>query len=66
MQGKALPEGAYHFKVTAQDKTGKPVAVDASLKGIVDGVAYDGKQPYVVVGGNRVELSAITDVKQSQ
>jgi flagellar basal-body rod modification protein FlgD len=65
-QGKTLPEGAYHFKVTAQDKAGKPVAVDASLKGIVDEVAYDGKQPYVVVGGNQVDLTAITDVKQSK
>jgi flagellar basal-body rod modification protein FlgD len=65
-QGKALPEGAYHFKVTAQDKAGKPVAVDASLKGTVDEVAYDGKQPYLVVGGNRVDLTALTDVKQSK
>jgi flagellar basal-body rod modification protein FlgD len=66
MQGKALPEGMYHFKVTAQDKAGHPVAVDASLKGTVDEVAYDGKQPYLVVGGNRVALTAITDVKQSK
>ena len=65
-QGKALSEGTYHFKVTAQDKAGHPVAVDASLKGTVDEVAYDGKQPYLVVGGNRVDLTALTDVKQSK
>ena len=50
-QGKALPEGTYHFKVTAQDKAGHPVAVDASLKGTVEEVAYDGKR---ILSGRRV------------
>jgi flagellar basal-body rod modification protein FlgD len=64
--GKALSEGAYHFKVSAQDKAGSAVAVDVSLKGIVTAVTYDGTHPYLVGGGNEVELTAITDVKQSK
>jgi flagellar basal-body rod modification protein FlgD len=64
--GKPLPAGDYHFQVTATDKAGKPVAVEESLQGIVEGVTYDGNHPYLIVGGNRVELSALTDIKQTK
>jgi flagellar basal-body rod modification protein FlgD len=64
--GKPLPAGDYHFQVTATDKAGKAVAVEESLQGIVEGVAYDGNHPYLIVGGNRVELSALTNIKQTQ
>ena len=64
--GKPLPAGDYHFQVTATDKAGKPVAVEESLQGIVEGVTYDGNHPYLIVGGNRVELSAITNIKQTK
>ena len=65
-QGKPLPEGDYHFQVTAADKAGKPVAVQESLQGIVEGVTYDGNHPYLSVGGNRVELSALTNIMQTK
>jgi flagellar basal-body rod modification protein FlgD len=65
-QGVHLPEGDYHFKVTAADKAGNPVTVEELLKGTVEGVTYDGKQPYLVVGGNRVDLATLTDVKQAK
>ena len=62
--GKPLPTGDYHFQVTATDKAGKPVAVEESLQGIVEGVTYDGNHPYLMVGGNRVELQCtLTNVK---
>ena len=64
--GKPLPAGDYHFQVTATDKAGKPVAVEESLQGIVEGVTYDGNHPYLIVGGNRVELSALTNIKQTK
>jgi flagellar basal-body rod modification protein FlgD len=64
--GKPLPAGNYHFQVTATDKAGKPVAVEQSLQGIVEGVTYDGNHPYLIVGGNRVELSALTNIKQTK
>ena len=64
--GKPLPAGDYHFQVTALDKAGKPVAVEESLQGIVEGVTYDGNHPYLIVGGNRVELSALTNIKQTK
>src|SRR2546425_4272935 len=63
---KPLPAGDYHFQVTATDKAGKPVAVEESLQGIVEGVTYDGNHPYLIVGGNRVELSALTNIKQTK
>jgi hypothetical protein len=43
---------------------GKPVAVEESLQGIVEGVTYDGNHPYLSVGGNRVELSALTNISK--
>jgi flagellar basal-body rod modification protein FlgD len=64
--GKPLPAGDYHFQVTATDKAGKPVAVEESLQGVVEGVTYDGNHPYLIVGGNRVELSALTNIKQTK
>jgi flagellar basal-body rod modification protein FlgD len=64
-QGKPLPEGDYHFQVTAADKAGNPVTAEATLQGIVEGVTYDGNHPYLVVGGNRVELTALTNIKQT-
>jgi flagellar basal-body rod modification protein FlgD len=64
--GKPLPAGAYPFQVTATDKAGKPVVVEESLQGIVEGVTYDGNHPYLIVGGNRVELSALTNIKQTK
>ena len=64
--GKPLPAGDYHFQVTATDQAGKPVAVEESLQGIVEGVTYDGKNPYLIVGGNRIELSALTNIKQTK
>jgi flagellar basal-body rod modification protein FlgD len=65
-QGKVLPEGDYHFAVTAKDKAGNPVGVEALLKGTVEGITYDGTHPYLVVGGNRVELTALTNIKQAK
>jgi flagellar basal-body rod modification protein FlgD len=64
--GKPLPAGDYHFQVTAMDKAGKPVAVEESLQGTVEGVTYDENQPYLIVGGNRVELSALTSIKPTK
>jgi len=64
--GKPLPVGDYHFQVAATDKAGKPVTVEESLQGTVEGVTYDGNQPYLIVGGNRVELSALTNIKQTK
>ena len=61
--GRTLSEGHYRFTVTAQDKGANPVAVDVFLKGTVEGVTYEGTQPYLTVGGNRVELTALTNIK---
>ena len=64
--GKPLPAGDYHFQVTATDKAGNPVAVEELLQGTVEGVTYDGNHPYLIVGGNRVELSALTNIKPTK
>jgi flagellar basal-body rod modification protein FlgD len=64
--GKPLPAGNYHFQVTATDKAGKPVVVEKLLQGIVEGVTYDGQHPYLIVGGNRIALSALTNIRQTK
>ncbi|MGE3540102.1 MAG: flagellar hook assembly protein FlgD [Candidatus Tectimicrobiota bacterium] len=65
-QGKTLPEGDYRFAVTATDQAGRAVAADISLSGTVESVTYVNKNPYLIVGGNRVELSDITRVQQNK
>ena len=64
--GKPLPAGDYHFQVTAADKAGKPIAVEEALQGIVEGVTYDGNTPYLIVDGNQVALSALTNITQTK
>lgn len=63
-QGKTLPVGDYHFTVEAIDRAGRAVAVDTSFTGTVDGVTYIEKNPYLTVGGTRVQLSDITRVNR--
>jgi flagellar basal-body rod modification protein FlgD len=66
LTGQALPEGDYTFVINATNKVGNPVTVEATLKGSVEGVAYDGNHPYLVVGGNRVALTSVTNIKQTK
>jgi flagellar basal-body rod modification protein FlgD len=58
----SLPDGVYHFEVTAQDTAGNPVAVETFMQGRVDGVEYEANQAYLLVEGNRIKLDKVISV----
>jgi flagellar basal-body rod modification protein FlgD len=62
--GNLLPDGIYHFTVTASDQTGNPVAVETSTQGVVEGVEYVDNRPYLVVGDSRIDLSSVLSVRE--
>jgi flagellar basal-body rod modification protein FlgD len=58
-----LPDGNYRFEVVAEDEAGNPLQVDTFMQGRVEGVLFDANQTYLLVGGNRMELSTVVSVK---
>lgn len=64
--GNPLPAGTYQYTVTATDRTGAPVEVDTFLRGIVEGVEFDGNTALLMVGGNPVDLASVLSVQELQ
>lgn len=64
--GNILPDGTYHFTVTASDQTGNPVAAGTSTQGVVAGVEYVENRPYLVVGDSRIDLSSVLSVRETR
>lgn len=64
--GNPLPEGTYQFTVTATDGAGVPVEVNTFLRGIVEGVEFDGSKALLMVGGNPVDLDSVVSVQELQ
>lgn len=65
-QGVPLPEGAYIFLVSAEDAQGTSVPVETFIEGRVEEVHYEGDRPYLLIGKNRVDVSALVSVKESE
>lgn len=66
-QGKPLPDGDYHVKVTAAKKDGSPVAVDALQRAKVTGVSFANGYAELILAGisQRVKLSDVSEINQS-
>lgn len=64
--GNPLPEGTYRFTVTATDRAGAQVEVNTFLRGIVEGVEFDGNNALLMVGGNPVDLASVVSVQELQ
>ena len=61
--GNPLPEGTYQFTVAATDRTGAPVEANTFLRGIVEGVEFDGNNALLMVGGKPVNLTSVLSVQ---
>lgn len=64
VQGIPLPDGEYTFVVTANNTAGNPVSVHTSIQGRVEAVGYEANRPYLVVEGNRLDVSAIVSIRE--
>jgi flagellar basal-body rod modification protein FlgD len=60
-----LPDGTYHFTVTASDPLGNPVAVETSMQGVVEGIEYVDNRPFLVIGDSRIDLSSVVSVHET-
>lgn len=62
--GKRRPDGSYTVSIEARDTaTGKLIGVATEMTGEVTGVDFTGTEPVLIVGGARVNLSAILSVR---
>ncbi len=61
-QGSPLPSGEYVLSVAATRKDGTPVTADASVRGTVTGVTFDGQVPELVVAGRQIKLADVTEI----
>jgi flagellar basal-body rod modification protein FlgD len=63
-QGNSLPDGEYIFMVAAEDSTGTPVFAQTFVQGRVEGVEYQADQPFLLIGGNRVDPGALISIQE--
>lgn len=63
MDGEAASEGTYKFQVMATDIEGNSVKVTTMLSGTVDGIAFDDGVSYVTVGGQRIPIGDIIEIR---
>jgi len=62
--GRQQPDGSYSITIDARDSDGKLVSVGTQMTGEVTGVDFSGTEPVLIVGGARVNLSAMISVRQ--
>jgi len=62
--GRQKPDGSYSVTIEARDGDGKLVNVATQMTGEVTGVDFSGSEPVLIVGGARVNLSAVLSVRQ--
>ncbi|ABS63800.1 flagellar hook capping protein [Parvibaculum lavamentivorans DS-1] len=63
-KGSDLPDGTYFLRVTANNASGQPVAVDTRTTGIVTGIDLSTTDPLLTVNGAQIRYSQITSVKE--
>ncbi len=60
--GDTLPSGSYTFSVQALDASGAPVFGATYTQGQVSSVIYENGVPYLIVNGERVLASSVTQI----
>jgi flagellar basal-body rod modification protein FlgD len=61
--GKKKPDGSYYITIEARNGNGKLVSAATEMTGEVTGVDFTGSEPVLIVGGARVNLSAVMSVR---
>lgn len=60
--GHPLPPGRYLYKVVARDAAGVGVAGAGTASGVVTSIHFEETQPFLIVDGSMVPLSAISQM----
>lgn len=61
--GSQLTSGTYQINVDARDANGNYVKTTTQTTGTVDSVDFSGSEPYLIIGNQRVALSAVETVR---
>lgn len=61
--GRQRPDGSYSVTIQARNKEGKLIPVATEMTGEVTGIDFTGSEPVLIVGGARVNLSAVLSVR---
>ena len=61
--GGTADPGNYTLSVTARDASENPIAVNVSVRGIVDGVDMSGDVPILLVKGARFDVDDVTQIR---
>ena len=61
--GKLKPDGAYTISIDGKNLAGKNVAISTSTVGVVSAVDFSGSEPILTVGGSKIKLSDVTNVR---
>ncbi|MDB5540151.1 MAG: Basal-body rod modification protein FlgD [Devosia sp.] len=61
--GRDREDGSYTVTIEARDTDGKLVDVATEMTGEVTGIDFSGSEPMLIVGGARVNLSAVLSVR---
>ena len=61
--GRQRADGSYSMTVEARNKEGKLIPVATEMTGEVTGIDFSGSEPVLIVGGARVNLSAVLSVR---
>lgn len=61
--GRRRPDGSYSVTIEARNNDGKLISVATEMTGEVTGVDFSGSEPVLIIGGGRVNLSAVLSVR---
>lgn len=64
--GKDKPDGTYSIQIDARNADGKLVSAATEMTGEVTGVDFTGTEPVLIVGGARVNMSAVLSVRSKE
>ena len=60
--GSNLAGGEYTFEVDAKDSEGEPIGTQTRLVGIVESVRYEDGKGYLIVAGQKIDMSDILEI----
>ena len=64
--GNILPDGVYSFTVSAKDFNGDAVAAKTLIRGMVDGVTYEGTETMLMIGSIHLSINDILRMGMGQ
>jgi len=64
--GNAVSDGDYTFEITAKDEDGESVGLTSGILGRVTGIAFDQGITYLIMNGQRVPLSDVSEIQEGE